>query len=154
KVAGPVTLDFLQPTTRPGALGRLGHYEVLEVLGRGGFGIVVRAFDETLHRVVAIKVLSPQLATTSPPRKRFLREARAASRVRHDNVVRIYAVQEQPLPYLVMEYIPGQTLQQKLDQNGPMEVADILRLGGQIARGLAAAHEQGLIHRDIKPANI
>src|SRR5262249_35034939 len=73
---------------------------------------------------------------------------------RHDNVVRIYAVQEQPLPYLVMEYIPGQTLQQKLDQNGPMEVADILRLGGQIARGLAAAHEQGLIHRHNKPANI
>ena len=89
---------------------------MLEVLGRGGFGIVVRAFDETLQRVVAIKVLSPELASTSPPRKRFLREARAAARVRHENVVQIYAVEERPMPYLVMEYIPGQTLQQKLEQ--------------------------------------
>ena len=127
---------------------------MLEVLGKGGFGIVVRAFDENLHRVVAIKVLAPALAATSPARKRFLREARAAARVRHDNVVHIYAVEEKPLPYLVMEYIPGQTLQQRLDQNGPLDVADSLRIGGQIARGLASAHEQGLIHRDIKPANI
>src|SRR5262245_46493 len=149
-----VRLDFLQPSTKPESLGRLAHYEVLEVLGRGGYGIVVRAFDETLQRVVAIKVLAPGVATTSPARKRFLREARAAARVRHDNVVQIYAVEEQPLPYLVMEYIPGQTLQQHLDRTGPLDVADVLRLGGQIARGLAAAHAQGLIHRDIKPGNI
>jgi hypothetical protein len=147
-------LEFLQPSTKPGSLGRLGHYEVLEVLGRGGFGIVVRAFDEVLQRVVAIKVMSPQLASTSPARKRFLREARASARVRHENVVQIYGVEEQPLPYLVMEYIPGQTLQEKLDQSGPLEVPDVLRIGGQVARGLAAAHEQGLVHRDIKPANI
>ena len=151
---GPLVLDFLQPSTMPGSLGRLGHYEVLEVLGQGGFGIVVRVFDEKLHRVVAIKVLSPQIASTSPARKRFLREARAAGRVRHENVVQIHAVEEQPLPYLVMEYIPGQNLQQRLDQAGPLDLPDVLRIGGQIARGLAAAHEQGLIHRDIKPANI
>jgi serine/threonine protein kinase len=151
---GEVTLDFLQPTTKPGSLGRLGHNEVLEVLGRGAFGIVVRAFDEKLQRVVAIKVLSPQLAITSPARKRFLREARASGCVRHENVVQIYAVEEQPLPYLVMEYIPGQTLQQRVDQTGPLEPAEVLRIGEQIARGLAAAHAQGLIHRDIKPANI
>src|SRR5262249_43396747 len=66
----------------------------------------------------------------------------------------IHAVEEQPLPYLVMEYIPGTTLQQKLDETGPLEVPDVLRIGAQIARGLAAAHEQGLIHRDIKPTNI
>ena len=138
----------------PGSLGRLGHHEVLEVLGRGGFGIVVRAFDETLHRMVAIKVLDPRLASTSPARKRFLREARAAARIRHANVVQIHAVEERPLPYLVMEYIPGQTLQQKHEQAGPLEVADVLRIGAQIARGLAAAHAEGLIHRDIKPANI
>jgi hypothetical protein len=149
-----IALDFLEPSTKPGSLGRLGHHEVLKVLGKGGFGIVVRAFDETLQRVVAIKLLSPQLASTSPARKRFLREARAAARVRHENVVQIYAVAEQPLPYLVMEYIPGQTLQQRLDQTGPLEVPDILRIGSQIARGLAAAHKEGLIHRDIKPANI
>ena len=150
----PPPLEFLEPSSKPGSFGRLGHHEVLEVLGRGGFGIVVRAFDETLHRMVAIKVLSPQLASTSPARKRFLREARASARVRHGNVVQIYAVEERPLPYLVMEYIPGQTLQQRLDQTGPLEVTDVLRIGGQIARGLAAAHEQGLIHRDIKPGNI
>jgi hypothetical protein len=152
--AGPQLLDFLEPSTRPGALGRLGHYEVLEVLGRGGFGIVVRAFDEVLQRVVAIKVLAPQLAATSPARKRFLREARAAARVRHEYVVQIHAVEEQPLPYLVMEHVPGQTLQQQIDRTGPLEVADVLRIGEQVARGLAAAHAQGLIHRDIKPANI
>src|SRR4029077_17275952 len=96
----PLALEFLEPSSEPGSLGRLGHHEVLEVLGRGGFGIVVRAFDETLHRVVAIKVLSPALAATSPARKRFLREARASARVRHANVVQIYAVEERPLPYL------------------------------------------------------
>jgi len=104
--------------------------------------------------VVAIKVLAPALAAASPARKRFLREAWAAAQVRHDNVVQIYAVEERPLPYLVMEYIPGQTLQQKHEQTGPLEVAEVLRIGGRIARGLAAAHEEGLIHRDIKPGNI
>jgi hypothetical protein len=108
-------LAFLQPSSKPGSLGRLGHYEVLEVLGRGGFAIVVRAFDEVLQRVVAIKVLSPPMAVTSPARKRFLREARVTATIRDDHVVQIYAVEERPRPYLVMEYIPGQTLQQKLD---------------------------------------
>ena len=145
-------LDFLQPSTKPGSLGRLGHYEVLEVLGHGGFGIVLKAFDEKLHRVVAIKVMAPQLAATSPARKRFLREARAAAAVRHENVVAIYAVEEQPIPYLVMEYIAGETLQQRLDRVGPLDAAEVLRIGRQIAEGLAAAHAMGLIHRDIKPA--
>src|SRR5262245_36446180 len=149
-----LSLEFLQSSSKPGSLGRLKQHEVLEVLGRGGFGIVVRAFDETLQRVVAIKVLSPELASTSPARKRFLREARASARVRHENVVQIYAVEERPLPYLVMEYIPGQSLKDRLNQTGPLDVPDVLRIGGQIARGLAAAHEQGLVHRDIKPGNI
>jgi serine/threonine protein kinase len=147
-------LHFLGPAGRPDSLGRLGHYEVLEVLGRGGFGIVMRAYDETLQRVVAIKVLSPPLAVTSPARQRFLREARSAAAVRHENVVQVYAVEELPLPYLVMELIPGETLQQRLDRIGPLEVAEVLRIGRQIAEGLAAAHATGLIHRDIKPANV
>src|SRR5262249_2564337 len=133
---------------------RLGHYEVLECLGRGAFGTVLRAFDESLQRVVALKVLSPEMAATSPPRKRFLREARAAAKIRHDNVVQIYAVEEEPTPYLVMEYIPGETLQERLDRIGPLEVPEVLRLGCQMARGLAAAHAQGLIHRDVTPGNI
>ncbi len=147
-------LQFLSPSTRPGSLGRLGHYEMLQVLGRGGFGIVFRAFDETLQRVVAVKVLAPQLAATSPARRRFLREARSSAAVRHENIVQVYAVEEQPLPYLVMEFVPGETLQQKLDRTGPLDVPEILRIGRQIAEGLAAAHACDLIHRDIKPGNI
>jgi hypothetical protein len=152
--AGGNDLSFLAAPTRPDALGRLGHYEALEVLGKGGFGIVFRAFDEALQRVVAVKVLAPELATTSPARKRFLREARSAARVRHENVVQVYAVEEEPLPYLVMEFVPGETLQQRLDRTGPLEVPEVVRLGRQIAQGLAAAHATGLIHRDVKPGNI
>ena len=147
-------LTFLAPPTRPDALGRLGHYEVLQVLGRGGFGIVFRAFDEMLQRVVALKVMAPQLAATSPARKRFLREARSSAQVRHENVVQVYEVAEQPLPYLAMEFIPGETLQQKLDRVGPLDVPETLRIGRQIAEGLAAAHATDLIHRDIKPGNV
>src|SRR5262245_14264656 len=93
---GPDTdaLDFLEPSAKPGALGRLGQYEVLEVVGRGGFGIVLRAFDEKLHRVVAIKVLAPALAGSAAARQRFVREARAAAAVTHENVVGIHAVEE------------------------------------------------------------
>lgn len=145
---------FLEPATRPDSLGRLSHYELLEILGQGGYGIVYEAFDTKLSRLVAIKILSPHLATTSPPRRRFLREARAAAAVRHENVVQIYAVEEIPIPYLVMEFVSGETLQQRSDRLGPFDAAEVVRLGQQIARGLAAAHEQGLIHRDIKPGNI
>jgi serine/threonine protein kinase len=147
-------LTFLAPPTRPDSLGRLGHYEVLQVLGKGGFGIVFRAFDEMLRRVVALKVMAPQLAATAPARKRFLREARSSAQVRHENVVQVYEVAEQPLPYLAMEFIPGETLQQKLDRVGPLDVPETLRIGRQIAEGLAAAHATGLIHCDIKPGNV
>lgn len=154
KLDNETLLGCLQPSSRPDSMGRLAHYDVLEVLGRGAFGTVLRAFDEKLQRVVAIKVLSPLLAATSPARKRFLREARNSAQIRHKNVVRIYAVDDDPIPYLVMEYIPGQTLQQRLDEYGPLDLPDVLRLGKQIADGLDAAHAQELIHRDIKPGNI
>jgi serine/threonine protein kinase/formylglycine-generating enzyme required for sulfatase activity len=147
-------LGFLQPSNRPDSLGRIGHYEVLQVLGRGAFGIVFRAFDDVLQRVVALKVMAPQIAATSPARKRFLREARSSAQVRHENVVQVYEVAEQPLPYLAMEFIPGETLQQKLDRVGPLDVPETLRIGRQIAEGLAAAHATDLIHRDIKPGNV
>ncbi len=147
-------LSFLQPSSKPGSIGLLGHYEILQVLGQGGFGIVLKAFDEKLHRLVAVKVMNPQLAATSPPRKRFLREARAAAAIRHENVVQVYSVEEQPLPYLVMEFIDGQTLQQKQKDHGPLEVAELLHIGRQVASGLAAAQAMGLIHRDIKPGNV
>jgi WD40 repeat protein len=148
-------LRFLGPTDQPGGLGCLGSYEVTEILGRGGFGLVLKALDPSLNRYVAIKVLLPQLATSAGARKRFAREARAAAAVSHEHVVAIHNVDEvDGLPYLVMEYVPGQSLQQRLDRTGPLELAEILRIGMQTASGLAAAHAQGVIHRDIKPANI
>src|SRR5262249_50753542 len=103
-----LSLDFLGPATQPGQLGRLGHYEVLEVIGRGGMGVVLKAFDPSLHRVVAIKALAPQLATNGTARKRFTREAQAAAAVSHEHVVTIHAVEEaNGVPYLVMQYIAG-----------------------------------------------
>jgi WD40 repeat protein/serine/threonine protein kinase len=118
-------------------------------------GIVLRAVDEKLQRVVAVKVLAPQLAASGAARKRFVREARAAAAVTHDNVIAIHAVEDEGLvPYLVMQFVDGETLQEKLDRLGPLSLRETLRIGLQIADGLAAAHRQGLVHRDIKPANI
>lgn len=148
-------LFFLQPSQKPGSIGRLEHYEILEVIGRGGMGIVLKAFDDTLHRVVAIKVLAPHLASNSVSRQRFLREARAAAAVVHDHVVTIHAVAEtNGIPYLVMQLIAGVSLEDLLRRQGILEPKEILRIGMQIASGLAAAHTQGLVHRDIKPGNI
>jgi glucose/arabinose dehydrogenase len=149
------SLDFLAPAEKPGSLGRLAHYEILEVVGQGGMGIVLRAFDEKLHRVVAIKVMAAQLAANAAARKRFTREARAQAAVSHDHVVTIHAVEEADgLPYLVMQFVSGLSLQQRLDKSGQLQLAETVRIGAQTAAGLAAAHAQGLIHRDIKPANI
>ncbi|HTU92329.1 MAG TPA: protein kinase [Gemmataceae bacterium] len=148
-------LRSLAPSPIQGHLGRLGSYEIVEIIGRGGFGVVFKAFDPSLNRFVALKVLAPHLASNAAARKRFAREARSAAAVRDEHVVAIHNVEEaNGLPYLVMEYISGLSLQQRLDLNGPLAVEEILRIGRQIAAGLAAAHAQGLIHRDIKPANI
>ncbi|HQR43731.1 MAG TPA: protein kinase, partial [Gemmatales bacterium] len=137
-------VTWLQPSKQPNSLGRFLHYEVLEELGQGGFGIVYRVFDEKLHRVVALKVLSPTLASHGTARQRFLREARAAAAVRHEHVISIHAVDDEPLPHLVMEYISGQTLQSKIDKVGTLQLKEILRIGMQMAQGLEAAHKQGL----------
>jgi WD40 repeat protein len=152
---GAIRPDFLAPSHRSDALGRLGHYEVLEVVGRGGMGLVLRAFDDKLQRIVAIKVLSPALAASGAARQRFVREAQAAAAVTHDNIIAIHAVEDAgPVPYLVMQFIDGPTLQARIDRTGPLPPREVLRIGLQIADGLAAAHRHGLVHRDIKPANI
>ena len=149
-----VRLDFLSPSDQPGCLGTLGPYQIVDVIGRGGMGIVLRALDTKLNRIVAVKVLAPELAANPNARHRFLREAQAAAAVSHPHVVTIHAVDEDKLPYLVMECVVGQSLQEKLDRAGALRLTEILRIGRQIAEGLAAAHQQGLMHRDIKPANI
>ncbi len=149
------SLEFLATSDEPGSLGRLGAYEVTEVIGHGGFGVVFKAFDPALGRSVAIKVLAPQLATSAAARVRFAREARAAAAVVHENVVAIHAVDSwNNLPYLVMPYIAGQSLQERVDRDGPVDLKAILRIGIQTAQGLASAHAQGLVHRDVKPSNI
>ncbi len=149
-----MSLDFLTPSDNSDLLGTLGEYDILEVIGQGGMGIVFRASDAKLNRIVAIKVMSPFFASNPNARKRFLREAQAAAAISHPHIVTIHAVDEEKLPYLVMECVHGQSLQEKLNKVGSLEITEILRIGSQIAEGLAAAHKQGLIHRDIKPANI
>ena len=148
-------IEVLKPTDDPAMLGRLGGYEVSGVVGAGGMGVVLKAFDGPLDRTVAIKVLAPHLASSGAARQRFYREARAAAAVIHPNVIAIYGVStDAALPFLVMPYVGGSSLQKRLDSQGALPVADILRIALQIASGLAAAHGQGLVHRDIKPANI
>lgn len=148
-------LTALGPTDDPAMLGRLGGYEVSGVVGAGGMGVVLKAIDKSLDRTVAIKVLAPHLATSGAARKRFAREAKAAAAVLHPNVIAIHSVSnDESLPYLVMPYVRGTSLQKRLDKEGPLSLQEILRIGSQIAAGLAAAHAQGLVHRDIKPANI
>jgi serine/threonine protein kinase len=153
--AGPAELYFLQPSDRPELLGTLGDYEVRDVIGQGGMGVVLKAFDPGLNRLVAIKVMAAAVAGSATARRRFHREAQAAATVCHEHVVAVHGVHEQEgLPYLVMQYIAGESVQDRLDRAGPMELVEIVRIGHQTACGLAAAHAQGLIHRDIKPANL
>lgn len=153
--ATSVPLDFLLPSDNPAMLGRLGEFEIIELIGSGGMGIVLKGYDQELNRYVAVKVLHPHCATSAAARRRFVREAQAAAAIVHSHVVAIHAVDaNHHPPFLVMSYIPGESLQQRLNNLGTFDVVDVLRIGQQVAEGLAAAHAQGLVHRDIKPGNI
>ncbi len=149
------TVEYLESSDDPNVLGRLGGYDVLEIIGRGGMGVVLKGYDADLKRCVAIKVLSPHLAASSLARKRFAREAQAAAAVVHPHVMAIHQVQPNGrLPFLVMPLVAGESLAQRLAAQGRLELKETLRIGMQAAAGLSAAHEQGLVHRDVKPANI
>lgn len=157
ETSAEVKLDFLQATTTPDRIGTLGRFEVVRVIGRGGMGIVMHAFDPSLSRDVAIKILDPQLASNDLAIQRFCREARAAAAVAHDNIVAVHQVNEDDssgLPYLVMQLVSGESLEQRLRRVGRLTVPDAVRIGMQAAAGLAGAHASGLIHRDVKPGNI
>jgi urea transport system substrate-binding protein len=118
-------------------------------------GLVYQAEDTRLGRQIALKVMHPNLTVQTHARERFLREARAMAALRNDHVVTIYEVSEAAdSPYLAMEFLLGETLDARLQRDGRLPVSEIVRIGGEIAIGLAAAHEHGLVHRDIKPANI
>lgn len=147
--------SLLSQPSHPELLGRIGRYDVERLIGSGGMGVVFKAYDTELNRPVAVKLLAPYLAGNGSARKRFAREARSAAGVIDDHVVPIYNVEtENDPPFLVMQYVAGGSLQSTLDRDGPFDVCEILRIGMQTAKGLAAAHAQGLIHRDVKPSNI
>ena len=146
---------MLQPASHPEMLGRIDGFEIEQMIGRGGMGIVYKGFDSELNRPVAIKVLANHLAESGVARQRFAREARAAAAVIHPNVVPIHSVNSSAeCPYIVMTLVSGRSLQSHVAQNGAFNVKEIVRIGKQIAAGLSAAHREGLVHRDIKPANI
>jgi serine/threonine protein kinase len=140
------------PSLTPGQL--LGHFRLIEEIGAGGIGIVFRARDTRLERDVAVKVLNAKTLTDATARKRFRREALILSRLNHPNVEAVYDFHtEQGLDYLVMEYVPGSSLNERLE-SGALPENDVLALGIQLARGLAAAHSQHIVHRDLKPGNL
>ncbi len=147
--------DFLAPPGGPGEIGWLAHYRVLQLIGQGGMGFVFEAIDSQLNRSVALKVLSPELARVSDFRQRFLREARAAAATSGDQVVSIYQVgEERGVPYFAMELLAGESLEARLAREPRLTLAEVLRIGREIATGLAGPHSRGLIHRDVKPGNV
>lgn len=133
---------------------KLGHYRILEKIGAGGMGAIYRARDEHLDRTVAVKILPVGLLAHEESRKRFRKEALALSRLNHPNIATIHDFDTQGgMDFLVMEYIPGGTLAEKLAK-GALPEKEAIALGIQLADGLSAAHEHGVIHRDLKPANL
>jgi hypothetical protein len=151
----PPQLPFLDPPQSADEMGRLSIYRVLKELGRGGMGMVLQAEDPKLKRLVAIKVMRPEIADSAHARKRFLREAQAMAALEHDHIVTVHQVSEHSgVPFLVMPFLKGETLQDRLTREKKLPPIEVIRIGRGIGLGLAAAHARGLIHRDIKPGNI
>ncbi len=148
-------IDFLHPAERHDEIGRLGGYRVLELMGVGGMGVVFRAEDPTLERLVALKAMKPAVAASKSAKDRFLREAKATAALEHDNIVPIYQVgEDRSIPFIAMQLLHGESLQTKLEREQKLGQLETVRIGREIAAGLSAAHQRDLIHRDIKPDNI
>ncbi|GAB3731709.1 hypothetical protein GCM10028794_08140 [Silanimonas algicola] len=134
---------------------RLGHYEIVAELGRGGMGVVYKGYEPALTRYVAIKELSPALAHDHNLVERFLREARSMAALNDPHIIQVYFIgQENHQPFFAMEFVEGESLSQLVKREGRLPTADVLKILLQTARGLQTAHERGVVHRDIKPANL
>jgi serine/threonine protein kinase/formylglycine-generating enzyme required for sulfatase activity len=148
-------LSFLSPPQESDEIGRLGHYRILQVLGRGGMGVVFLAEDPKLGRKVALKVMLPKIASIPAARDRFLREAKAAASLKNNHIVTIYQVDEfNGVPFLAMELLQGESLEDALRAGRRFSISETIHIARDIAQGLADAHEKGLVHRDIKPGNL
>jgi serine/threonine protein kinase len=135
-------------------LTHLGPYRIVQLLGEGGMGLVFLAEEPSLSRLVALKVMKPDVQTPLA-RKRFLHEAKAAASIQHEHVVTIYQVgEDRGIPFLAMQFLQGESLEDRLKASRRLPLPDALRIAREAAEGLAAAHEKGLVHRDIKPANL
>ncbi|MCS7050790.1 MAG: protein kinase, partial [Thermomicrobium sp.] len=130
-------------------------YRLDEPIGEGGMAVVYRGYDLVLGRPVAIKVLRGQFAADASFLRRFEREAQAAARLSHPNIVSVYDVgRDDGLPYIVMEYVPGKTLKRLILERAPFPLEEAVQIVRQVAAALDFAHHHGLVHRDIKPQNI
>src|SRR5215216_5196663 len=139
---------------KPLPVQTIAHYRIIEPIGAGGMGAVYKAYDNKLQRTVALKLLPSEYVSQQDRRRRFFQEARAASALSHPHILTIYEVgEDNGTPYIAMEYVEGQTLRQKITNNG-LPLKDTLDIAIQIAAGLARAHELGIIHRDLKPENL
>ncbi|HXU71498.1 MAG TPA: protein kinase [Polyangia bacterium] len=134
----------------------MGQFELREIAGRGAMGTVYRAYQRTMDRIVAVKILRSEIVKEPGVLRRFLREARAAARLQHPNIVTVHMVgeTEDGVPYLVMEHIDGVSLEAICEAQGPQPLARVISFGRQIAAALSEAHSLGIVHRDLKPANI
>jgi serine/threonine-protein kinase len=134
---------------------KIGRYEIIERVGRGGMGAVYRGRDTILDREVAIKVMSSDFAADETSRPRFYREARAAAKLQHRNIVTIFEFgEEDETPFIVMEFLRGQDLSKRMRTEPPLTLEEKIEVIAELCTGLHFAHEQGVIHRDVKPANI
>ncbi len=150
-----IELSFLDAPQSSDELGRLGSYRILKVLGQGGMGMVFQAHDTQLERSVALKVIRPEAARKPEARERFFREAKLAASIEHDHIVPVFhAGEANGIPYMVMPFLKGMSLAERLKNTGSLPIAEVLRIGRQVALGLSVAHARGLIHRDIQPANL
>ena len=155
KIDDPTASEVPIPLLEPGDPAMIGKFRILQRLGKGGMGVVYKAYDEQLQRYVAIKSVTRELASSEIARRRFIREARAVAAIRHTNVITIHAVESQSeIPYLVMELIDGCTLREFRKREEPLTPLRILSIAAQIASGLTAAHVRGVVHRDVKLTNI